>query len=111
MIQLIKIKSSDSQFGPSFDGKKGPTVFYNILSNEKYVGEIEFEPKQSEILSIYIDTSFRGKGIGREVINQLFKLHKIDRIIAWAAKSSIPFWKKVATKRLKNNYFVIEIKK
>lgn len=107
-IYVSEISKDDSKFGPAFGGKN-LTQFYSISTDERTnIGEIEFDPKQSEILSIYIDTSFRGKGIGSEVINQLFQLQKTEKIVVWAAKSSIPFWKKLATKRLKNNYFIIE---
>ena len=108
MIYVLEINKKDSKFGTAFGGKNF-TQFYSINIDEyTNIGEVEFDPKQSEILSIYIDTSFRGKGIGKEVINHLFKLQKTDKIVAWAAKSSIPFWKKIATERLKNDYFIIE---
>ena len=107
MIELKNIPESKSKFGKSFGGKL-PTQFYEISSNSNYVGEIEFDFKQNEILSIYIDKTFRGKGIAKESINQLFDLYNVKTIRAWSAKSSIPFWKKISTKRLKNDLFIIE---
>jgi len=108
MIKVKKIKSKKSKFGPSFGGNMGKTKFYRITLNKEYVGEVEFLPKQSEILSLYIDKCFRGKGIGKEVINQLFDVCDVKTINVLSAKSSLPFWKKVATQKLKNNYFIIE---
>lgn len=107
MTTIKKINQKDSQFGPSFGGKGG-TEFYSIFYGKKLVGEMEFDPKQSEILSIYIDNTFRGKGIGRDSINYLFDIYQIDSIKVWAADSSVPFWKKLATKSLGNNYYLIE---
>jgi predicted acetyltransferase len=104
-MKLIPIKETQSKFG-SF-GDKGKSDFYNIIDGE-YAGELEYDPKQNEVLSIYIDKAFRAKGIGRKVINQLFDIYNTNQIIALSAKSSLPFWKKVSTKKLKNNYFIIE---
>jgi GNAT superfamily N-acetyltransferase len=104
-MKLIQIKETESKFG-SF-GNQGQSDFYNILDGE-YAGEVEYSPKQNEVLSIYIDKAFRGKGIGRKVINQLFDLYDTNEIFALSAKISLPFWKKVSTKKLKNNYFIIE---
>lgn len=108
MIKIRKIKNKKSKFGTSFGGKMGKTKFYKITSDKEYVGEVEFLPKQSEILSLYIDKTFRGQGIGREVINQLFDICDVKNINVLSAKSSLPFWKKVSTQKLKNNYFRIE---
>jgi len=110
MVKLKKIDASKSNFGPAFGGKKGKTDFYTIFYDGKEVGEVEFDPKQSEIMSIYVDNTFRGKGIAQTVIDHLFDIYQTDKIIAWAAKTSIPFWRKVATKELPNDYFVIEKK-
>jgi hypothetical protein len=110
MVKLKKIDASKSNFGPAFGGKSGKTDFYTIFYNNKEGGEVEFNPKQSEIMSIYIDNTFRGKGIAQTTIEYLFDIYQIDKIVAWAAKTSIPFWRKVATKELPNDYFVIEKK-
>jgi hypothetical protein len=107
MVKLKKLKPSESKFGASFDGKS-PTDFYDISYNNEYAGELEFDPEKSEILSIYVNGDLRGLGIAPQVINQLYDIYKIDKIYAWSAKSSLRFWKKVATKRLDNDYFVME---
>lgn len=102
---LTKITEKESKFG-SF-GNQGKSDFYSIIDGE-YVGEVEFDIKQNEILSIYIDKPFRGRGLAKKVINQIFNIYDIDHILALSAKSSLPFWKKISTKRLKNNYFIVE---
>jgi predicted acetyltransferase len=108
MVNLIEIHPSESLFGPSFGGKKGVTAFYKILYLGQSVGEIEFSLQLNEILSIYIDNSFRGKGIGKNVVMQLFDYHNAKQILAWASKSSISFWKQIASIELENDYFIIE---
>ena len=107
MTKLKNIKPSKSKFGKSFGGKSGPTEFFEIFHNKEYAGEVEFLVDKSEVLSIYIDPSFRGKGVGKEAVNKLFNIYDTDEIRAWAAKSSIPFWKKVSTQRLENDIFII----
>jgi|GEM_PF-4966748 len=107
MIKINKISKFDSKFGPSFNNM-GNTEFYHIYNDKNYAGEIEFLPEKNEILSLYIDKDFRGMGIGREVINQLFEIYNINFINVLSAKSSLPFWKKISTKKLKNNYFIIK---
>lgn len=106
MVTLKKISDSQSKFGSSF--QKENTQFYTILYGNENVGEVEFWTKQNEILSIYIDKSFRRMGFGRQVIDQLFEIYKIDSVLAWSAKTSEKFWKKISTKKLSNNYFLIE---
>lgn len=108
MTKLKSIKPSKSKFGLSFGGKSGPTKFYEIFRDKEYAGEVEFAITKNEILSIYIDPSFRGKGVGKDAVNQLFDIFNINEITAWAAKSSIPFWKKISTKRLDNDIFIIK---
>lgn len=107
MVKIKKIKPSESKFGASFDGK-APTDFYDIFFNSEYAGELEFDTDKNEILSIYVNGDLRGNGIAQSVINQLFDVYEIDKIYAWSAKSSLRFWKKVATKRLDNDYFLME---
>lgn len=106
MVTLKQIEKSQSKFGSSF--QKENTQFYTIFYDNESVGEVEFWTKQNEILSIYIDNCFRGRGIGRQVIDRIFDIYKIDNILAWSAKSSLKFWKSVSSKRLPNNYFLIE---
>jgi GNAT superfamily N-acetyltransferase len=108
MVELKNIERSKSKFGASFGGKLGKTDFYTILYNDEPVGEVEFHPKKSEILSIYVNYTFRGKGIAKAVVDQLFDIYQTDRILAWADKTSFPFWRKIATQELPNDYFVIE---
>jgi hypothetical protein len=107
MVSIKKIKPSESKFGASFDGK-GHTDFYQILYNDEDAGELEFDDDKNEILSIYVDGSFREKGIAVNAIYQLFDIYDIDKIYAWSAKTSLRFWKKISTERLNNDYFVIK---
>jgi predicted acetyltransferase len=107
MVKLINIKESESLFGPSFGGKKGPSIFYRIYFSDKIVGEIEFSKKLNEILSLYIDSDYRNNGVGKLAVMQLFDYHDSKEIIAWASKSSLNFWKKIASKQ-ENEYFFIQ---
>lgn len=108
MIKLKKINPNKSKFGPSFGGKLGVTKFYHIFKNKKYCGEIEYHPIKKEILSIYINGDFRGKGIGTKAIKKLFKKADTDKLYVWSADTSMGFWKKISTTKIKDDYFLIE---
>lgn len=110
MVSIKRIKAKDSVFGHSFGGKK-KTDFFNIYydgdSPSDYAGELEFDPEESEVLSIHVDSDRRGLGIGKDAIQILFEVYNIDKIYAWSAKSSLPFWRKVG-KEYKKDHFVVE---
>jgi len=107
MTTLRKIKSDKSMFGPSFGGK-AKTQFFHIINAKKVAGEVEYDVDNNEILSIYVDNDFRGLGLGKIAVNLLFEQFDTDKIYAWSAKSSLPFWKKVATKEVSKDHFIIE---
>lgn len=108
MISINKINPLDSSFGQSFNTNIGDTDFFKIMHFNDCVGEVEFMKSKSEIMSIFIDNSVRGKGVGREVVNKLFDEYKIDKIFAWSAKSSLPFWSKISTRKINKDHFIIE---
>ena len=96
-LKLRKIKPEESEFGPSFDGKYGPTDFYQIYEGDQVYGELEVKNDSDgvEIMSVYTNSNSRGKGVGKFAVDQVFKIYKTDDIKMLTTAGSRPFWKHV----------------
>ena len=89
-------------FKPSFGNKKGETDFYQIIIDGKVEGEIEVKPKgkfnKPEILSAFTNTSARGMGIGKVMVDGVLDIYFKDEVYVMTTKESKPFWEKMGAK-------------
>jgi len=60
-----------------------------ILFEEKIVGSIELKilKTQTKIINFYIESSFRGKGIGSEILKDILKNNK--KVLLWVYKKNL----------------------
>lgn len=90
---------------------KGGRKFMDIMQDDIKIGEIEYGQIDSntyEIVSIYVDKQYRRKGIGATTYQEFKKHLNNPKIILKAAPSSVPFWKSVGFKKLKDDYYINE---
>jgi hypothetical protein len=94
--------TSKTMFKPSFGNKKGETDFYQIIIDGKVEGEIEVKPKgkfsKPEILSAFTNTSARGMGIGKVMVDGVLDIYFKDEVWVMTTKESKPFWIKMGAK-------------
>lgn len=93
-LELISIDINQSDFGTSYSSSLGPSSFLNIIFDNNKVGEIEYSKKGDilEVISIYLDKSTRGKGLGKKSVNLLFSKFNLEKMIFKVAPSAKKFW-------------------
>ena len=85
-----------------------------IIDNKQSIGMVEYKIENSEIdnkeilylKDIYIKKEFRGKGLGREVLNELKKLNNRIELECWYGMSANNFYKSFGFKELKTRYMI-----
>lgn len=94
-------------------GKDGFYQFLIVYDNE-FVGMLEYQITKSDIdnqdilyiKDIYIDEMFRGKGIGRNVINELKKIGYRIEFECWYGMPSNDVYKALGAKEIKTRYML-----
>ena len=85
-----------------------------IINNKQSIGMVEYKIENSEIdnkeilylKDIYIKKEFRGRGLGRVVLNELKKLkHRIE-LECWYGMPANNFYKSFGFKQLKTRYMI-----
>ena len=85
-----------------------------IIDNKQSIGMVEYKIENSEIdnkeilylKDIYIKKEFRGRGLGRVVLNELKKLkHRIE-LECWYGMPANNFYKSFGFKQLKTRYMI-----
>lgn len=85
-----------------------------IIDNKQSIGMVEYKIENSEIDNkeilyleyIYIKKEFRGRGLGRKVLNELKKLkHRIE-LECWYGMPANSFYKSFGFKELKTRYMI-----
>ncbi len=85
-----------------------------IINNKQSIGIVEYKIENSEIDSkeilylkdIYIKKEFRGRGLGREVLNELKKLKYRIELECWYGMPANNFYKSFGFKELKTRYMI-----
>lgn len=85
-----------------------------IMNNKQSIGIVEYKIENSEIDSkeilylkdIYIKKEFRGRGLGREVLNELKKLKYRIELECWYGMPANNFYKSFGFKELKTRYMI-----
>jgi GNAT superfamily N-acetyltransferase len=105
------IRATKTIFKPSFSYKRGETEFYQIVIDGKPQAEIEVLPVNKlgspEILSLFVDTRFRGSGIGRILVDKIKEIYG-DIIYVRCTKESKPFWIKMGAEEFKGDMLLIK---
>ena len=84
------------------------------MNNKQSIGIVEYKIENSEIDSkeilylkdIYIKKEFRGRGLGREVLNELKKLKYRIELECWYGMPANNFYKSFGFKELKTRYMI-----
>lgn len=94
----------------------GKTGFYQFLLNfnNNYVGIVEYQIQKSDIdnttilylKDIYIEKTYRRKGISTKVINELKKLNYRIELECWYGMPANEFYKSIGAKELKTRYML-----
>lgn len=85
-----------------------------IIDNKQSIGMVEYKIENPEIdnkeilylKDIYIKKEFRGKGLGREVLNELKKLNNRIELECWYGMPANNFYKSFGFKELKTRYMI-----
>lgn len=85
-----------------------------IIYNDNEVGILEYEIKKSDIdnkdilyiKNIYIDESFRGNGIGKQIINELKQLNYRIELECWYGMPANELYKSLGMKEIKVRYML-----
>ena len=91
-----------------------PWIFFIITNNKQSIGMVEYKIENSKIdnkeilylKDIYIKKEFRGKGLGREVLNELKKLNHRIELECWYGMPANNFYKSFGFKELKTRYMI-----
>lgn len=94
----------------------GKKDFYQflIINDEQVVGILEYKIENSNIddmkiiyiKDIYILKEFRGKGLGKKVLNDLKNLNYRIELECWYGMPANDFYKSLGFKELKTRYFL-----
>jgi GNAT superfamily N-acetyltransferase len=105
------IRATKTIFNPSFSYKRGETEFYQIVIDGKPQAEIEVLPVNKlgspEILSLFVETRFRGSGIGRILVDKIKEIYG-DIIYVRCTNESKPFWIKMGAEEFKGDMLLIK---
>jgi N-acetylglutamate synthase-like GNAT family acetyltransferase len=103
---------------PLITNMKTPIFHYVINLNNQVVASISFnEIVIDDISGIYIrgfNVGYKGIGLGRQIINEIFKICKIKNInyiLLESEKSAIGFWEKMGFNKIKDQNNNILMKK
>lgn len=85
-----------------------------IMNDNQSIGIVEYKIDKSEIdnkeilylKDIYIKREFRGKGLGREALNELKKLNYRIELECWYGMPANNFYKSFGFKELKTRYMI-----
>lgn len=85
-----------------------------IINDKQSIGMVEYKIENSEIdnkeilylKDIYIKKEFRGKGLGRKVLNELKKLNHRIELECWYGMPANNFYKSFGFKELKTRYMI-----
>ena len=85
-----------------------------IINNKQSIGMLEYKIENSEIdnkeilylKDIYIKKEYRGKGLGKEALNELKKLNHRIELECWYGMPANNFYKAFGFKELKTRYMI-----
>lgn len=110
-INWSKVAEMLSHFGLSdFDAETQQKVFERsyavvfLFDNEELIGfgrAISDGICQAAIYNIAVDEKYHGKGLGREIINQLIEQVKQCNIILYTHPNTVDFYKKLGFLKMK----------